>query len=465
MKRICFGAFVVWVYLAGAAVVLGAPGGASGATSAGPQTSSDTLYLSVADAVQYALRDGVEAAIVRQDVRAAEAQVGVALSYALPSIDLGATYSRNLKKPVIFFEIENEVQTFEIGEDNAYNAGLSLRQTLWASGRVSSGYKMAKERAAAAGMAGDDAAATIAREVRASYYYALLAGRQNEIARRSLDQAEQNVAQITARVERGVAPEFDRLRAQVTVANRKPILTRTMNGEAIALESLKRLIGVPLDRPMVLLDSLIYIPFEQTQEEVVERALAERKDLAAVRSEAMASEHQYRAQAANDRPLLYLDGSLAWQGQTSDGMWPGDREQAKSAAVGLTFAWPLLDGFRNKYETRAAEAAMERARLQVSQVEDLIRLEVRSNWADVNSIADEIEGARQAVDVAREAYAIAQVRYQTGLSTLVELLDVEVALIETEVNLSGTLYRYNVALAQLEYSIGEGPRLEEQNGE
>jgi len=95
----------------------------------------------------------------------------------------------------------------------------------------------------------------------------------------------------------------------------------------------------------------------------------------------------------------------------------------------------------------------------------VIRLEVRSNWADVSSIALEIDGAQQAVDVAREAYAIAQVRYQTGVSTLVELLDAEVALIETEVNLSGTLYRYNVALAQLEYSIGEGPMLETKNGE
>jgi outer membrane protein len=465
MKRICFGAFVVWACLAGAAVILGAPGGATGATSSGALTPSDTLYLSVADAVHYALRDGVEAAIVRQDVRAAEAQVGVALSYALPSIDFGATYTRNLKKPVIFFEIEGEVQSFSIGEDNAYNAGLNLRQTLWASGRVSSGYKMAKERAVAAGMAGDDAAATIAREVRASYYLALLAGRQVEIARRSLDQAEQNVAQIAARVERGVSPEFERLRAQVTVANRKPILTRTMNGEAVALESLKRLIGVPLDRPLALLDGLVYIPFEQTQEEMVERALAERRDLAAARSEAIASEHQYHAQAANDLPLVYLDGNLAWQGQTSNGMWPGDKEQAQSASVGLTFAWPLLDGFRNKNETRIAEAAMERARLRVTQAEDVIRLEVRSNWADVSSIALEIDGAQQAVDVAREAYAIAQVRYQTGVSTLVELLDAEVALIETEVNLSGTLYRYNVALAQLEYSVGEGPMLETKNGE
>ncbi|MCK5713531.1 MAG: TolC family protein, partial [Hyphomicrobiaceae bacterium] len=58
-----------------------------------------------------------------------------------------------------------------------------------------------------------------------------------------------------------------------------------------------------------------------------------------------------------------------------------------------------------------------------------------------------------------------QVRYNRGLSTIVELLDAELALIEAALNLSGTLYRYNEALARLEYSIGEGPRLFQTNGD
>ena len=107
----------------------------------------------------------------------------------------------------------------------------------------------------------------------------------------------------------------------------------------------------------------------------------------------------------------------------------------------------------------------DKARIQVEWVEDLIRLEVRSNWNDVESIALEIDGAEQAVDVAQRAYSIAQVRYERGLSTLVEMLDSEFALIEAALSLSATLYRYNVALANLEYSVGQGPRLFFENGE
>lgn len=436
---------------------------AAGATRA--QVPPDTLRLSVDDAVRYSLRNGVEAAIARQDVVAAEAQVGVALSYALPQIGLAGTYSRNLKKPVFFIEFGGETQSFEVGQDNAWFATLTLSQTLWASGRVRSGYNMAKSRASGAGLYGDDAAAVIARITRTAYYQALLVGEQVEIAEKSLEQAERNVAFISARVSQGVTPQFDKLRAQTTAANRKPIVTRARNSKTIALDRLKRVIGMPLEQPVALTDTLEYIPFDESQEAMVERALSMRRDLAAVSREAEAAEFQYKAQRANSRPLLTLDGNLSWQGETSDGLWPGDQESAESAAIGLSLVWPFMDGWRTANQAKVAKAMAEKANLQVRQVADFIRLEVRSNWNDVESIAQEIVGAEQAVDLASEAYGIAQVRYDKGLSTIVELLDAELSLIEAALNLSETLYRYNEALARLEYSIGEGPKLFQTDGD
>jgi outer membrane protein TolC len=127
--------------------------------------------------------------------------------------------------------------------------------------------------------------------------------------------------------------------------------------------------------------------------------------------------------------------------------------------VGLTFSWPIFDGLRNRYQTRSAEAVAAKARLQVRFVEDAVRLDVRSRWSDVESIAEEIDAARETVELAGRAYDIARTRYQSGLSTLVELQDAELALVQSRVSLSETLYRYNVAVAELDYSIGTGPAL------
>jgi outer membrane protein TolC len=127
--------------------------------------------------------------------------------------------------------------------------------------------------------------------------------------------------------------------------------------------------------------------------------------------------------------------------------------------------WPLFDGFRNRNETNVARAQARAAKIQEERVSDLVRLDVRVSYSEVQTIAQEIIGAERALEVAREAYNIAQVRYDTGASRLIELLDSELALIQSAVILNETLYRYNVAVANLEYSTGEGPMLGLENGE
>ena len=104
------------------------------------------------------------------------------------------------------------------------------------------------------------------------------------------------------------------------------------------------------------------------------------------------------------------------------------KTSALSASLGLTLAWPLLDGFENRYRTRQTEAATEAARLRVQLLEESIRLQARRVWADVQSTAEEIRGVRESVELAREAHMIAEVRYRSGLSTQIEVLDADVAL-------------------------------------
>jgi outer membrane protein len=444
---------------------------ATGASAGGEDPSSessaaDTLRLSVADAVRYALREGETAALAREDVKIAQARTGDVLSNALPKLNFDAGYDRNLKKPVIFFpDSTGESQSITIGEDNAYSATLSLRQPLYSSGRIGAAYKASKDRALAARYSGDAVARDVNLQVRQAYYGAVLARAQVQIAEESLTQAERRRDEIQARVDKGLAARFDLLRAEVEVAGRQPAVTRARNQASIALEGLKRAIGLPLDRPVALADTLRYTPFAMTREEAVQEALEKRDTLAAARMEASAAEHQADAQAANDLPLLYLDGNYSWQGQSSKKLIPGDHETAQSAAIGLSLTWPILDGWQNRSLTRQARAAARKATLAVHQLEESIRLEARSKWADLRATEQEIPAVEQAVQLAQEAYAIARVRYSSGLSTQLEVLDADLALTQAKISEKETLYRYEVALAELEHTLGRGPSLEPAGGD
>jgi outer membrane protein TolC len=436
---------------------------AAGATvpyAAAEPASGDSLRLSIQGAVELAIRQGEPAAVLREEIRIAQAERGVVLSNALPKIRLDARYNRNLKRPVLFFPDEDGIiQSIELGEDNEYSATLSLRQPIFSSGRLGAAYKASRHWAEAAELAGEAAAAEIALAVKEAYFSVLLLGAQTRIAAQSLRQAERRREEIRDRVERGVAPRFDLLRADVEVANRGPVLTAARYQVLVSKQVLKRSVGLPLDRPLVLVDSLRYVPVPLTREQATEEALAQRPDLAAARREAQAVAYRRKAQAANDLPLLYLDGNYTWQGQTSRGLVPGDRETAQSAALGFTLTWPILDGLENRNRTRQAEAELERAKLRARQLEEEIRLEARTLWTTIRALEEELLGVEESVLLATEALDIAETRFRRGLSTQIEVLDADLALTQSRLARTEVLYRYRVALAELERILGRGPSL------
>ncbi|RKZ11776.1 hypothetical protein DRQ32_05190 [bacterium] len=420
----------------------------------------EILYMAVSDAVQLALEQGVEAGLVREEVTIAEAQVGVVRSLAIPRVSLEAGYRHNLMRPVIFFPDEDgNTQSIEIGRDSDFRAGLTLRQPVYAFGRLRNALRSANTGAEATRLAGDFAAAEIALAVKTAYYQALFAHEQARIAELSLEQLERSADQIGKLTNKGLRSEFEKLRSDVAVANRRPAVAASANERTIALENLKRLLGLPLDEVIVLTDSLMYSPLSISRESAVEQAIALRKDVASARTQVAASEEMLRAQAANDRPLLFLDGNYNWQGQTSTGITLGNDEIAQSAFIGLSLSWPVFDGLENRYRTQQARANWRKAEFRLRKLEDEARLELRSTWTRLESVIEELAGTEEAIALAERSYHLAQVRFEAGIATLLDVLDSELALTRARLVRLEELFRYSVLLAELETQTGLGPDL------
>ena len=95
------------------------------------------LVLTLDKAIALALNQNRDVLIAAQDRSKASAQISEARSGALPSLDMSATYTRNIQKPVLFLppnSVINPTNTtaeFEIGSNNAYTLAASLSQTLY----------------------------------------------------------------------------------------------------------------------------------------------------------------------------------------------------------------------------------------------------------------------------------------------------------------------------------------------
>jgi outer membrane protein TolC len=85
---------------------------------------------------------------------------------------------------------------------------------------------------------------------------------------------------------------------------------------------------------------------------------------------------------------------------------------------------------------------------------DAVRLEVRRAYYDLDAARQQIEVARTAIAQSQESLRINQNRYDSGLSTITDLLAAEEATRHSQMDYWEAVYRYHTGYANLELVSG-----------
>ncbi len=87
-------------------------------------------------------------------------------------------------------------------------------------------------------------------------------------------------------------------------------------------------------------------------------------------------------------------------------------------------------------------------------MEQRVLEEVHKSWLCLETKKQQIEVARKAVDQAEESLRIVENRYKTGLTIITELLDIETAVKQAQLELVQSLYDYQLAWVDHRYAAG-----------
>jgi outer membrane protein TolC len=265
-----------------------------------------------------------------------------------------------------------------------------------------------------------------------------------EVARQSLDIAQQLVSDNQARVDVGTLAPLELVAAQSQAATQRQALVQAEATRDQAEIALKELIVsgtgdgnwdvtlVPSDRPTFSPEP-IDIPA------LVQRARGERTDLAAAQ----------RSLEASERTLSYLRNQLLPQidlvaryglvglggtqyirsgtGISGDiiGTTPGGYGDSLSSLFGLNYpAWstainvtmPLGRG-QAKANVARGRVQLEQARTQIAQLELRVASDITNAGKTAQSAAQAVDAARSAETLAQQALNAEQERFRVGLST------------------------------------------------
>ncbi|HET7456062.1 MAG TPA: TolC family protein [Gemmatimonadaceae bacterium] len=214
--------------------------------SAPPPSPADSLRLTLAQAVERAVRASDETRLAAAQVEVTAAQLTTARAGVLPSLRLVGTYTHQIENA----RAQALGQIFN--QPNTYNVYANVSQPLFQGGREFAALRAASRLRGAARLSAAEAREQITLDVESAYVQALFAERVLQIQTQNLTLASERVTQIEQLQGGGRAARYDVLRARVERANIEPLALQAANDREIALLDLKRLLQIPLATPIAL---------------------------------------------------------------------------------------------------------------------------------------------------------------------------------------------------------------------
>ncbi|MGB5106660.1 MAG: TolC family protein [Candidatus Zixiibacteriota bacterium] len=387
--------------------------------------SADARVLTIDQAVQEALIGNQDYQIARTELEKAEAEIQAAAADVYPHLSLGSTYTRNLEIPELVFG----GQTIKLGTENQIDAGLTLKQSIWQGGKALEAIKIARTYREYTKEAVREVEAEIVFNVRQSFLDVILARDVVNVFRDALAAAELNLDIVSKMQSQGVVSEYEKLRAEVEVANLRPQLMQAQNQAALALHSLRNFLSLDLSEELELQYNFDSTTVGQVLNlpRVTELAIANRSAIQQQEHLKEITSRAVRVAAAERSPKFDFVSQYGWRYQADDfGLDGSDWSPNWTASISLSM--PIFDGFATKASVRKAKVDKRQAELGYEKITEQVELQVRDAILRYSEANARLLSQRKTIEQAEEGLRISRIRYQNGIGTQLEILSSESAL-------------------------------------
>jgi outer membrane protein TolC len=425
--------------------------------SAQPEQPSS---LTLQQAVNIALEKNPLRKAALADAKAASADVREARSFLMPRLTFSETATRG-NDPVYVFGGELRQQRFTAADLalNKLNSPVPFGNfatrfggswNLFDSFASWHGIERAKQMTEAAGQQLDRTGQEIVFRVVRTYYQVLLAAKQLEVAEQAVKTAQAIMDRSQTRFDSGLAVQSDLLTAKVRMAARQQETIRTRNNLEMARAELNTAMGIPLDAPAqpseALAEHALPVPALQ---EVEKQALANRPDLKRVQSEEAAQRQSVAMAKSAFGPRV--NAFAGWEMDNPTFVAGGG---GNNWLGGIEVQFDIFQGGAKRAELSRQRALEEKAVAMQQVASDGVRLDVRRAYYNLDSARQEVEVARAAIAQAQESLRINQNRYDSGLTTITDLLGAEETTRRSQTDYWEAVYRFHASYADLELASG-----------
>jgi outer membrane protein TolC len=412
------------------------------------------LPLTLDQALAIAESNSEAITIVRARHEQAHGRVQEALSTFIPNLTASGTYTQFDESMTASFPAgvdQNNNQTFQsITIQPKTSKKAALTASLYMSSSVFAVLTAQKAGLSISEQEIRRVRQQLALDVKNAYYNVTRSGRLLDVAEEALRNAQQRLTLAQAQYAAGTVAQFDVIRAQTHVSQNQQNLLAAQNGLDLSKKALNNILARPINTPVALYDVTTLPTMDQALIELERVAVVNRPEIEEGRQNVKLQKLLVQVAQRSVLPSLVLSSTLNYDPEPSG--FGGRKTSFVTVAV---LSVPIFDGGLARGRVRQQRAEVEIAKANLTQLNRGVSLEVTQAYLNLANSKERLNTADSAVTEATESLRLSRIRYQSGVSILLEVSDAELAFTQAETNLVNARYDYLTAWAQLQKAIGQ----------
>jgi outer membrane protein TolC len=397
--------------------------------------AQDTKQLSLQEAIDLGVKNSKQLKASEARKVQADAALGEAKDNRLPNADISGSYLR-LTRP----DISLKTKAFD-GGDSTGGGTPSVNQAMYGianisfpiftGGRIRYGIESAKYLQQAATLdVENDKEAVILNTINA-YTNLYKAAVTVNVVKENLEQSQHRDSVFSRLEQNGLLARNDLLAAQLQTSNIELSVLDAENNRKIANVNMNLMLGLP-ETTFLIIDSS---SFEKTisiknLEEYEQLALQNRKDILALAFRKKAATSGIAAAKAEMYPSVALTAGYV----AAD--IPHLLTITNAVTFGVGIKYNLGSLWKSKSTIKQAQARETEIAANQAQLDDAVRLHVNQDYENLLLSRKKIDVYKKAVLQATENYRITKNKYDNNLVNTSELLDANVSLLQSKINLA-----------------------------
>jgi outer membrane protein len=415
--------------------------------------AQEARTLTLSEAVELSLQNSKQLQLSEKNIDLALLNIRQIKENQLPSLGVSASYLR-LNSPDINLKLNRGTDSTGSGISSVavhqvmYGMA-SASLPIFSGFRFKYGIESARYLEQAVRMDVEFERASIIQNTVGAYSNLYKSQRAVALVSENLRREQERVAEFTNREKNGLLARNDLMKAQLQESNVQLALLNAENDQKLTIIHMNLLLGLP-ERTMLQADSSIFnsLSDEGTATEWEQNAIENRKDFAANAIRQKSATVDVKVAKADLYPSLALTaGYVALN-------IPGVAVIPNAMNAGLGVRYDIASLWKSGAKIAQAKTWVEQLKSSEGILADRIHLEVSTAYYNYVLGKKKIEVYIRAVEQSDENYRITKNKFENSLLTTTELLDADVAQLQSKINLEAAKADAVVAYKKLEQTAG-----------